>query len=310
MPARTVGIGPVEYRLAPSTRGYRGTPLVFVHEGLGSITRWQGFPERMRAVLGGPAVLTYARHGHGRSGPLGRATPSMPYEAEAILPALLHAVGFRRPLPTGHSDGASVALLHAAAGFEVAGVVATAPHVFVEEWTIAGIEAAAVAYSVTDLRSRLALRHDDVDGMFAAWLEMWRDHHLSRWDITDRLHAVRALILFVQGDADPYGTASHLDAVQRHAGALFEELDLAGVGHATPRGPRRGRRACSGLRRDDRITSWDDGWQSLTNRKGASRWTAGATRSGTMSQRSTPRTQPSSTRQDRRPSSSSTAAAS
>jgi pimeloyl-ACP methyl ester carboxylesterase len=236
VPTVVVGSGPLEYTHVPAaTPG--SPPLVFVHEGLGSVSQWRDFPDRLRAATGGAEVIVYGRHGHGRSGPRAQSTPSMPYEATAILPALLERLGVRRPILVGHSDGATIALLYAAAGFDAAGVVAIAPHVLVEACTIAGIEDAAVTYDVgradpDGLRARLARHHDDVDSMFAGWRDMWRQLHRQGWHITAPLEAITVPVLLVQGTDDAYGTAAQLDAVQTHVHGTVERLELPGVGHA------------------------------------------------------------------------------
>ena len=57
----------------------------------------------------------------------------------------------------------------------VAGVVAVAPHVFVEDVSVASIEQARVAYAGTDLQRRLARYHDDPDSAFHGWNDIWLD---------------------------------------------------------------------------------------------------------------------------------------
>lgn len=225
--------GPIEYELTAGDAGL--SPLVFLHEGLGSIDLWRGVPDDVRAAAGDPTTLVYARHGHGRSAPalLPRPVTYMHHEADVVLPALLDRLGVERPLLIGHSDGASIALLYAGgAGDEVGGIVALAPHVFVEAETIDGIEAARRAFATTDLSARLGRYHDDPGATFSGWNDVWLSDDFRRWNIEDRLPRVDAPILMVQGTADDYGTFAQLDAIERGVRGRCERLVIDGAGHA------------------------------------------------------------------------------
>jgi len=135
----------------------------------------------------------------------------------------------------GHSDGGSIALLHAAAFPErVAGLVVVSPHVFVEEVTVASIERARVAYAATDLRRKLARYHVDADSAFHGWNDVWLDPAFRAWNIEDCLPGVRCPLLVVQGEDDEYGTMAQVDAIARlvpHA----RMLKLPACGHSPHR---------------------------------------------------------------------------
>src|SRR5271168_355468 len=90
--------------------------LVFLHEGLGSVALWRDFPARVAAATG-CAALVYSRYGYGSSENLAapRGVGYMHEEALETLPALLAALGIVEPVLIGHSDGASIALIHAGA---------------------------------------------------------------------------------------------------------------------------------------------------------------------------------------------------
>mgnify|MGYP000312525408 CR=1 FL=1 len=90
-------------------------PLVFLHEGLGSVGQWQDFPDALCAELGRDG-LVYDRAGHGRSdAALVPRTPRYLHdEAWQVLPAVLDAAGIERAVLVGHSDGGTIALLFAA----------------------------------------------------------------------------------------------------------------------------------------------------------------------------------------------------
>jgi pimeloyl-ACP methyl ester carboxylesterase len=208
--------------------------VVFLHEGLGSLALWRDFVDEVRAALGDVTTIAYSRHGYGRSavatGP--RAVTYMHDEALIVLPALLVELGIEHPLLVGHSDGASIAIIHAGSGHPVAGLVLIAPHVFVEEVGLEGIEAARVAYDDGELRERLDRHHDDVDATFRGWNDIWLAPEFRAWNIETYLPAVSAPVLVVQGDRDQYGTLAQVDAIERGVAGPFERLVIAGAGHA------------------------------------------------------------------------------
>jgi len=208
--------------------------LVMLHEGLGSVDLWREFPQLL-ARASGRSVIAFSRHGHGRSGPPPRArTPSFfAEEALEVLPALLGALGVRRPVLVGHSDGASIALIHAA-HHPVGAVAALAPHVFVEELTLAAIRQARERYLRGELRQRLARHHDDVDAAFFGWCDVWLDPAFAHWSIEREVELIRAPMLLVQGTEDPYGTLEQLARIERRARAPVARLVLPG-GHSPHR---------------------------------------------------------------------------
>lgn len=224
--------GPIECEFS---RGSRDLPaLVFLHEGLGSIDLWRGVPNEIAAAVGGAPVLVYARHGHGASAPAETPRPVdyMHHEALVVLPALLDAFDIRHPVLIGHSDGASIALIAAGDGLPVAGIVCLAPHVFVEDETIAGIGAARDSFASTDLVDRLGRYHDDPVATFRGWNDVWLSDGFRSWNIERSLPAIHAPTLVVQGTDDDYGTFGQLDAIERGVGGPVRRLEVDGAGHA------------------------------------------------------------------------------
>jgi pimeloyl-ACP methyl ester carboxylesterase len=207
--------------------------LVLLHEGLGCVALWRRFPRDLHEATG-RRVVVFSRAGYGHSGlaPLPRPVTYMHHEADVVLPALLDALAIARPVLVGHSDGASISLLAAGAGVPVAGLVLLAPHVIVEDVTVASIAAAREAYGTGDLRAKLARYHDDVDNAFRGWNDVWLSPAFRAWDITDRLPAIDAPVLVIQGTEDPYGTLRQLELIEAGVGCPFDSLVLPGVGHA------------------------------------------------------------------------------
>jgi pimeloyl-ACP methyl ester carboxylesterase len=208
--------------------------LVFLHEGLGSIDLWRGFPDEVAAATGGASTVVFSRHGHGHSAParLPRPATYMHHEADVVLPELLRALGVERPVLVGHSDGASISLLYAGAGQEVTGLVCLAPHVFVEPESITGIEAARKQFDTSDMAVRMGRYHDDPTATFRGWNDVWLSDEFASWNIQGRLAGITAPALLIQGTDDQYGTMAQLDAIEEGVGGDVEQLRVTGAGHA------------------------------------------------------------------------------
>jgi len=221
----------LEYRRIAAAAA--GPTLVFLHEGLGSISQWRDFPARIARATGLPAVV-YARYGHGQSDVLEQphGVDFMHREALEFLPEFLRALGIARPLLIGHSDGASIALIYAGAGHPLEALVAMAPHVFVEDISIAGITAAKRTFESADLRDKLARHHRDAGRTFYGWNDVWLSPAFRSWNIESFLPAIRCPLLAIQGDGDEYGTMAQVDAIARQAGGPVEVLKLEQCGHS------------------------------------------------------------------------------
>lgn len=221
-------------RIAPAIDD--GPTSVLLHEGLGCVAMWKGFPARL-AEATGCGVLAYSRQGYGRSDPipLPRPLDYMEREAERVLPKVLDAAGVCRAVLLGHSDGASIAAIYAGSieDHRVRGLVLIAPHFVVEETGLESIRAARQAYEEGRLRQRLARYHgDNVDCAFWGWNAAWLDPAFRSWSIDDCLAYIRVPVLIVQGDDDPYGTRRQIDVALEEAYCPVEVCMVAGGGHA------------------------------------------------------------------------------
>ena len=219
--------------------------LVFLHEGLGSVAMWKDFPQTLCDALGWRG-LVFSRSGYGKSTPRehGELWPIdfMHRQARDFLPAFFAALGLDpaatladRPWLFGHSDGASIALIHAALFPElVAGLIVVAPHLFVEEVSIKSIREAREAYIATDLRERLAAYHDDPDSAFWGWNDVWLDPNFKSGDIVPLLPRIACPILAVQGTDDHYGTMEQIESIGQGV-PRTELVKLAACGHSPHR---------------------------------------------------------------------------
>ena len=228
-------------------RGNAGLPpaadppatIIFLHEGLGSVAMWRGWPAQVCAATGRDG-LVYSRRGYGQSDPVpdgrgaGRLAPDyMHREALEVLPRLLSTLGIEHPVLLGHSDGGSIALLHASR-HPVAACIVMAPHVVVEDISVASITQARQAYETGGLRDRLERYHAQVDGAFWQWNEIWLSPAFRAFDIRPDCRRIAAPVLAIQGLDDPYGSLRQIDEIAPTLGP-FETEKLPACGHSPHR---------------------------------------------------------------------------
>jgi pimeloyl-ACP methyl ester carboxylesterase len=213
-----------------------GTPIVFLHEGLGSVAAWRDFPRRLCELLNARGIV-YSRRGYGQSDPLPapRSTDYLHREAHVVLPGLLAQLKLDAPLLVGHSDGGSIALLYAAQ-HDPAAVAVMAPHVLVEEVTLDGIRVARAAWNAggpsNKLRDALARVHTDASSAFFGWNDAWLAPPFAHWNIEAEIESVRCPVLAMQGADDQYGTMEQLDRIARRVQGPCTLLKLDRCGHS------------------------------------------------------------------------------
>lgn len=214
-------------------------PVVFAHEGLGSVAMWRDWPEQLCQRLGRPG-LVYSRQGYGQSSDRPDVRGSqclqpdyMHCEALQVLPQLLRLMNIDRPVLLGHSDGGTIALLHASA-HPVEACIVMAPHVMVEDISITAIAAAREAYMNGPLRQRLQPYHAHVDTAFWQWNDVWLSEAFRSYDIRAEVSRISAPLLAIQGEDDPYGTMAQIDDIAR-AAPHTQLLKLPGCGHSPHR---------------------------------------------------------------------------
>jgi pimeloyl-ACP methyl ester carboxylesterase len=232
-----IGSAELEYRMIGPLPPEAPT-LVMLHEGLGSVGQWGDFPDRL-ATATSAGVFVYSRAGYGQSSavPLPRPLTYMHEEALQVLPELLDAIGFRRGILIGHSDGASIATIYVGSvqDHRIRGLALIAPHFLVEDVSVASIAAAKQAYESTDLREKLARWHKHVDVAFRGWNEAWLDPEFRNWDISESLAYIRVPVQIVQGEADQYGTLRQIEIAKEECYCPVDVTVLPGIGHAPHR---------------------------------------------------------------------------
>ena len=207
--------------------------IVFLHEGLGSITQWKDFPAAL-CERSGCHGLVYNRQGYGGSDTLDRLSQRfMHHEALDVLPRVLDALEIKRPVLFGHSDGGSIALIYAGSGqHSLGGLILEAAHVFVEDVTVARIAELTASYRSTDLRARLERHHGvNVDRLFDCWTQTWLSPEFRDWNIEEYLAGIECPVLVLQGRDDEYGTLRQVEAIA--AGVTHSDtVVIDGCGHA------------------------------------------------------------------------------
>jgi len=213
--------------------------IVFLHEGLGCVKMWRDFPQRV-AEATGCGALVYSRAGYGNSGPikLPRQITFMDDEALVTLPQVLDELDIRDAILLGHSDGGSIALIHASESRDerIRGLILEAPHVFVEDISVRSISEAARNYENGPLKTRLERYHGtNVDCAFWGWNRVWLEPEFRSWNIEDCLPRIDIPVLVIQGEGDEYGTLEQVEAIQRGCAGEVRRVVFADCGHSPHR---------------------------------------------------------------------------
>lgn len=227
----------LEYRMIGPRPNVAPT-IVMLHEGLGSVGLWGGFPDDLASATGA-GVFVYSRAGYGKSNPatLPRTLNFMNEEALETLPRVLAAIGFQRGILLGHSDGASIATIYSGSvqDHRVRGLVLIAPHFFTEAMGLDSIRRTRDEFTAGALREKLQRWHADAEGAFRSWAEPWLDPAFGHWDITETLGYIRVPVLIVQGNEDQYGTLKQLDVARDECFCPVETVVLPGARHSPQR---------------------------------------------------------------------------
>ena len=214
-------------------KNFNLTPIIFLHEGLGSVSLWKEWPKKVALSLK-RNVYIYSRLGMGNSSPL-KAKRNINYmhdEALMVLPKLINYLNIKKPILIGHSDGASIALIYAGSGFESEAIILEAPHVFVEDISISGVFNAKKMFKNSNLREKLSKHHKDVDGAFIGWAEAWISKEFKYWNIEKYLKNISIPTMLIQGYNDQYGSMKQLDSISNQIKYDPFRLEIKNCGHS------------------------------------------------------------------------------
>ncbi|MCB0561553.1 MAG: alpha/beta hydrolase [Lewinellaceae bacterium] len=208
--------------------------LVFLHDALGSIAQWKGFPLKL-ALRSGLNAVAYDRCGHGGSGPLlqTRNKEYLHREALEILPDLLQQLQIPNPILIGHSDGGTIALIYAAYHQPTA-IITEAAHAFVEEITLQGIREAVSRKGL--LLQKLTRYHGaKTEALFNAWADTWLDEGFRDWSLEALLPRINCPALIIQGQQDQYGSEQQLGRIVNGIGPSANAVRIKHCGHTPHR---------------------------------------------------------------------------
>ncbi|MEY8760928.1 alpha/beta fold hydrolase [Chryseobacterium tongliaoense] len=214
---------------------FKNSPtIIFLHDSLGCVQLWRDLPVRI-AEQAQCNILVYDRIGYGKSDPMQtyeRPTNYMELEAD-LLNDLLVKLNINDAILFGHSDGGTIALITAGKYPErIKGVICEAGHIFVEEVTLKGVSDASEAYKTTDLSKRLQKYHGNkVEMLFKAWTETWLREDYRNWNIEYLLKNITCPLLFIQGEADEYGTLDQVEKTISQVSGMAEKYIIPNVGH-------------------------------------------------------------------------------
>jgi pimeloyl-ACP methyl ester carboxylesterase len=208
--------------------------IIFLHDSLGSTQLWRDFPVKLSEQTE-CNVLVYDRLGYGKSFPMlthERENNYMETEAD-VLNDLLNELNLRDIILFGHSDGGTIALIFASKYPEkVRATICEAGHIFVENVTVKGVKDALDAYNTTNLLERLQKYHGDkVDMIVKAWTEIWLSERFRSWNIEYVLKNIKSSLLFIQGEADEYGTLEQVEKTVSQVSGSAEKFIIPNVGH-------------------------------------------------------------------------------
>lgn len=208
-------------------------PLIFLHEGLGSVELWRSFPQAV-VEASGRSALVYSRYGNGWSEPPGEERREVRYmhDEALVLAEIVDDLVGRAPILVGHSDGASIAIIYASAGQPVPGLVLLAPHIFVERETTATIDALRLSYPGSEMAEKMGKYHREPETTFWNWNDIWLDEKFQQWNLEELLGKIDCPVQLIQGEADEYGTIKQLEAIEAGLAGPVERLVVSGAGHA------------------------------------------------------------------------------
>ena len=232
----TIADGRIEYSFYEVKRPTAPT-IVMLHEGLGALSLWRDLPRKLSNLIN-CSVFVYSRHGYGQSDFINSKFNAkyMHKEALNILPKILNHFDISNPILYGHSDGASIALIHASsADTGIMGLILEAPHVFVEEISLNGLKDAKKAFEQGGLKAGLAKHHREPEMIFRCWNNIWLSPEFLTWNIVSCLSNIQCPALLIQGETDAYGTLSQLDTIEKNVSGICKKKILPNTGHSPHR---------------------------------------------------------------------------
>lgn len=208
-------------------------PLVMLHEGLGSIALWKDFPEKLANKID-RKIIIYSREGMGKSTPItaSRNIKFMHTEAKYYLKNIIEYYCEKEPILFGHSDGASIALIYGGLDMSINSIIVEAPHLMVEDITVREISKIKSKWQTSNLRDKLGKYHEDVEGAFNGWCNIWLSEEFKKWNIEEYIKKVKVPLFAIQGENDQYGSIEHIDLLEKLLETRFKKLIISNCRHS------------------------------------------------------------------------------
>ncbi len=193
--------------------------VIFLHEGLGSIEQWKNFPEKLVKATGFRAIV-YDRLGYGKSSPL-RDERGLDYihKEEKLLQKLIRTLNINSYYLVGHSEGGSLALIHASNHPKgLLKVVTLSANTRNEPGITPSIEAVMKVYEEPENKLKLALSKyhgKKTDAVFYAWSKTWTAPFFSSWNILEELTKIDVPVQAFHGKNDQYTSLQQIENIRK-----------------------------------------------------------------------------------------------
>jgi pimeloyl-ACP methyl ester carboxylesterase len=193
--------------------------FIFIHDALGSIPQWKGFPQALCNTTNCKGFI-YEREGYGQSSPSNdkRGVDYLHHFAYIELKQLLDLVFSKETsfIFIGHSDGGTISLLHASKfPKKIKGIVSIAAHVIVEPETLAGFPPTIKAFQEGKLDGLKKFHGDKTEAIFYAWSDTWQSPEFRNWNICQDITPILCPGLIIQGKQDNYGTIKQVQLIEK-----------------------------------------------------------------------------------------------
>ena len=223
----------LEVKLINNNIKEKSAPLVMMHEGLGSVALWKDFPEKLASKLN-RKIIVYSRIGMGKSSAIGepRSVNFMHVEAKYYLKNIIEFYCEQEPILFGHSDGASISLIYGGLNAPIHSIIVEAPHLMVEEVTVKEISKIKLQWETSNFREKLAKYHDDVDGAFNGWCNIWLEEEFKKWNIEEYIKKINVPLFAIQGEDDQYGSLRHINLLKKLLKKNFKKLIIKNCKHS------------------------------------------------------------------------------
>lgn len=201
--------------------------LIFLHDGLGSIVQFKDFPRKICNLVNLPGIV-YDRIGYGFSSERKKVLDATYLHDEALifLPELLVNLNINnKVILIGHSDGATISLLHASFYHDkIIGVISEAAHVIVEEITVNGIKNLKADYQKKPalIKSLKKYHGEKTENLFNDWTDLWLTKEIKSWNIEENLKNIHSSVLVIQGIYDEFGSINQIETIKNNINAEVE----------------------------------------------------------------------------------------